>query len=222
MEVYTFRNRRRSLIKDACTLIHSPTLPALQAYTTKTFDEELFVRYETTLAFIHQFVDKLFLRDMHRVLRIIQVDGDFYKSQNRQEFVDSSEGVRGAYKQINQFDAEIAPGGAIGIELDGIRDHIPKRSLQLERLGSILESLDEKAEGIIEDFRANLLLFVSVIKGVLYGESGGRYDTLSNISYIGGSENEKLMGSLNRALKQAEEAQRIVNGLYDLERGVSD
>ena len=65
-------------------------------------------------------------------------------------------------------------------------------------------------------------MFISIIKGILYGESGGRFDTLSNLTYIGGSENAILMEHLSRSLKQAEEGQRIINELYDLERSVTN
>ena len=69
--------------------------------------------------------------------------------------------------------------------------------------------------------RDDLGLLISVLKGILHGESGGRFDTLSNISYIGGSENAKLRDKLEIALNQAEQARNIMNELFDLERAAS-
>jgi hypothetical protein len=219
---YSFENHRRRLLKNACELIHMSELPSLKAYTLNSIDEGFRVQYETTIAFIYQFIDKLFMREMHRVLKIIHVDGDFYKSQNRQEYSDSCEGVRNAHQMIDKLESGLSSGGETRSEIESVKGQMIKQSLRFNQLRGVLEAVDAKAVKIIEEFRENVGLFISIIKGILYGESGGRFDTLSNLTYIGGSENAILMEHLSRSLKQAEEGQRIINELYDLERSVSN
>ncbi len=220
MDEYSFQNHKRELLKNACNLIHMPELPLLKAYTHNSIEEGMRVQYETTIAFIHQFVEKLFMREMHRVLRIIHVDGDFYKPQNRTEYTDSCEGIRRAHQRINKLEADLSSGGETRGKLEAIQAQMIKQSLRFKQLSVILQTVDSEAERIIDAFRENLELFINIIKGVLHGESGGRFDTLSNLSSLGGSENAVLMGQLSRSLERAEEAQRIVNELFDLERAV--
>ena len=167
-------------------------------------------RYETTLAFTCCFFERLFLRRMHRVLRIFQIDGDFYKSQNREQFTSSYEGLKKAAELIAELESDLAPRSETGEAVDQHREQ------------SDIQALEARVEMIIHSVQDHLGLLINVVKGILYGESGGRFDTLSNISYIGGSENAKLIDRLSESLKQAEETQRIINELYDLERAVAD
>ncbi len=219
---FAFRNRKNGLLHDACTLLRIDQLFTLPHYPFSSADERFPGRYETTVAFIHQFLELLFMREMYRVLKIFLVDGDFYKSQNRQQFTDSYEGLRDTAKAIGRLNADLAPEGGIGLELSAFIGRVKENASVRNRLSAILEAVDVQAEKIITSVRENLLLLINVVKGILHGESGGRFDTLSNISYIGGSENAKLLDRLGKVLKQAQEAGRIINEMYDLERTTRD
>jgi hypothetical protein len=218
MEVFSFRNRRQRLQIDASRFLRVEALPTLEHYTSQPLKDGGGVKYGMTLSFLYHFVERIFMTEMHRALKIFMVDGDFYKSHNRQEFTESYDGVRGVLGLVKRLDADLSSSGESGHELMLVRGEIANESLRRDRLRSILKKVDDSAEEITDKGRGNLAILISVVKGILFGESGGRYDTLSNISYIGGSENASLLERLRRSLKQAEEAQRILNELYDLER----
>ena len=217
IEAYSFQSRRQKLEIDACRLLRMDTLSSLDHYAANPLKDGGGIKYEMSLSFLHHFTERLFMTEMHRSLKTFMVDGDFYKSQNRQEFTESYDGVRKTLGLVKQLDADLSPDGESGHELLLVRGEIVNESLRHDRLRSILKKVDDSAEEIIDQGRGNLAILISVVKGILFGESGGRYDTLSNISYIGGSENASLLERLRRTLKQAEEAQRILNELYDLE-----
>ncbi len=170
------------------------------------------------MAFVKQFIEKLFLIEMHRVLKIFLVDADFYKPQNRQQFTDAYNGLRTAGREIAKLESDLSKDGDIGRELEKHRGNIESDSSLFTYISNMLKTTDVRAERLIHSVRDNLGLLINVIKGILYGESGGRFDTLANISYIGGSENAKLLERLGGTLKQAEEARRITNELFDMER----
>ena len=220
MEEYTFRTSQQTLSREACKLLDMDVLPSLPHYTSSVFEEELSVRYEMTMAFLFHFIERLFLIEMNNVLKIFIVDGDFYKSANRQEFTNSYEGLVNTFEIIKQFDGDLSPTGEMGRELELARGELTQLSARYKKIRGIIGSADLDADKIINSCRDHLLLLVSIVKGILFGESGGRYDTLSNISYIGGSDNSSLINRLNITLKQIEEAQRILNELYDLEQSV--
>lgn len=52
------------------------------------------------------------------------------------------------------------------------------------------------AEKILVDYRAALLSLKSVLNGILYGEVGGNYDTLSNLAYLGGGRGQLFIENL--------------------------
>ena len=220
MEKYTFKNSRRTLLREACKLLGMDALPPLPHYASEVFEDELSIRYEITMAFLFHFIDRLFLDEMNRVLRIFIVDGDFYKSSNRQQFTDSYDGLKDTLEIMKRFDGDLSPTGQIGRELELARGELTQRTARDKRVQGIISAANLSADKIINNCRGYLVLLNSVVKGILFGESGGRYDTLSNISYIGGSDNANLINRLNIALKEGEEAQRILNELYDLEQRV--
>ncbi len=222
VEEYSFRHKKRFLLEEASDLLNVHELQPLKGYSSRLLDESLRVRFESTLAFVDSFVAKLFLREMHPVLKIFLVDADFYKSQNRQQFTDAYNGLRGAEGEIEKLEAELSKDGLTGKALEEYRQEIDEQSAQHDRLREMMRTIDARAEEIVTSARDDLGMLINVIKGILYGESGGRFDTLANISYIGGSENQRLIERLGNVLKQAEEARRIINELYDLERFFSD
>ena len=220
LEIFSFSTHSQKLVGEACRLLKMDALPTLPHYSAKSLEDGGGVRFEMTLSFLLHFIERLFMTEMHRVLKIFIVDGDFYKSLNRQEFTDSYDGIRGAMESIKHLDADLSPTGEKGLEVSLVRGEMVKQNLRYKRLRSVLKTVDERAEGIVNSTKEHLALLIHVTKGILFGESGGRYDTLSNISYIGGSENASLLDRLNRALKQSEEGQRVMNELYDLERSI--
>jgi len=218
LEEFTFKHKKRDLLRDACALLKQNELPLLKYYSSKSSDTSIRIQYETSLSFVHQFVEKLLLGEMHRVLKIFLVDADFYKSQNRKQFTDSYTGLQNAGKEIAKLEADLGADENSG---SGLRNHLEQADGKSSRGVSftrVLDDVNERAESIVISFREELGLFIDVVKGILFGESGGRFDTLSNISYIGGSENAKLIDRMNNSLKQAEEARRITNEFFDLER----
>ena len=217
MVEFSFTNGLIKLLREVRKLFGLQRLEPAESYRSENFEEDLRVRFENTIAFIRTFVNRFFLGEMNRTFKIFIVDGEFYKSQNRADFVDSYEGIHRALADINRMDSEMADQGSIGREIQDIRNELTKPVLRKRKIETILKNVDARAKEIINTTRANMSLFIQVLKGILYGQSGGKYDTLSNISYIGGTENARLVGRLSGILKQIEEAERILNGFSDLE-----
>ncbi|MAG13771.1 MAG: hypothetical protein CMN78_04155 [Spirochaetales bacterium] len=220
MDEFSFTNGKIKLLREVNTLFSFHQLEPAENYQSDLFEEDIRVHLENTIAFIKTFVNRLFLGDMNRTIQAFMVDGEFYKPQNREEFVDSYEGIHRSLNDISRMDSELAPQGSIGREIQDIRNELSKPALRRRKIETVLKNVDTKAEEIVKAARASINLFVRILKGILYGQSGGKYDTLSNISYIGGTDNARLIGRLSNILKQIEEAERILNGFYDLEKSV--
>ena len=62
---------------------------------------------------------------------------------------------------------------------------------------SVIEQVDFEVLNILESFIQNIRILNSVIYGIVAG-SGGTYDTLSNISSIGGRSNTELRESFKQ------------------------
>ncbi|MCF6334794.1 MAG: DUF5312 domain-containing protein [Spirochaetales bacterium] len=62
---------------------------------------------------------------------------------------------------------------------------------------------------------------IDVLSGIVQGEMGGVYDTLSNLGYIGKGENKNLIAQLSDIRFRLKEALSISFQLYDVEREFS-
>lgn len=82
------------------------------------------------------------------------------------------------------------------------------------------EELYRLAEKIVSDFQGSLSVSLSVLHGVVYGEVGGRYDTLSNLAYLGGSRGQLFVQNLKDYLAQLQEVKDLLATLYDCEHSL--
>jgi hypothetical protein len=61
-------------------------------------------------------------------------------------------------------------------------------------------------------------VFSNIIGGILFGDVGGRYDTLSNLGYIGRNENKNLSQKLSAIKTKIEVFLGILTDLFDTEK----
>jgi len=147
------------------------------------------------LVFLRTFFQTVFLSKFNRPLRILLLEGVFYKEENRKEYTE-------AFGNLLKLEEEV-------------RKTVPSDT------GEDLPT-DQKVESQIlkwtEQFRDSLQSLVRVLDGILFGEAGGRYDTLSNLGSIGGRGNSQLLQSLNEVLKEATAVVAVAERLLLLEK----
>ena len=72
--------------------------------------------------------------------------------------------------------------------------------LRLKKQKVLLKQVDKRVMEIINQAEEDFQLLIHVMSGVLFGEKGGRFDTLSNIGYIGGKDNQAFIRKLKEIL----------------------
>jgi hypothetical protein len=217
---FTFQRRRNRLLSEAKTFYQSEVFSSMRYYTNEFYRDGGGVRYELSCAFVSAFVTQVFQIEMARTLKVFLSEGEFYKPQNRRDFAESIEGLQSSREAFAEFDADLSGDGAVGKRITAAREAGRGESDRREKVAGILSRSDDIALGLCSTARTHLLLLISVVKGLLYGESGGKYDTLSNISYIGGFENERLRARLKQILKRAENGSRLMGEIIELEQSV--
>lgn len=149
------------------------------------------------LVFLRTFFQTVFLSKYNRPLRILLLEGGFYKEENRKEYTEAF----GNLLKLNDEIGKVFPP-------DGWESLTPNQK----------EALESQVLKWSEQFRDSLQSVVRVLDGVLFGEAGGRYDTLSNLGSIGGRGNAQLLQSLNEVLKEATATVSVVERLILLEK----
>ena len=80
-----------------------------------------------------------------------------------------------------------------------------------------MKSADIEAETIIQNVQNHMQALVRVLNGILYGEIGGRYDTLSNLSFIGGRTNQAYMAGLDAILQKSKKVTALIEKIFVVE-----
>ena len=79
------------------------------------------------------------------------------------------------------------------------------------------QEADGMARALTDQAIGQLHALVSLLNGVLHGESGERYDTLSNLEQLGGRENKTLLADVEAASSRIAEAWNLLCEIRDVE-----
>ncbi len=202
---------------------------------------------------------------MGYTFKMLVGEGQFYKRQNQQEFLDALEIILATPKRMKKIDEATetyfnspvfkkemgvksksllateneTDGKSDGdIELSsyteeallnmraGKWDAANKKRTGLAQSASGEEPSDEiqsrldlerKVDRTVKEFKESLFTLTHLLRGILYGQGEGSYDTLSNLSYLGGSSNDAFVSKLKIYLDDIDYHYQALNKLYDLE-----
>ena len=207
----------QELMNRAAVFIKRTSLPKEGRYRFNAWGYETKARYENSLAFLSGFYRNVFLADMNPVLKIVMIDGEFYKEQNRQEFTDAYNEMLRLSERLKRLETELSDGGVKGRQIQDIANELISRPQRARKIAGVMRSVDESVAKIIGSFLENLGVLEKVLKGIVYGEKGGRYDTLSNIGYLGKRGSVSFIVRLSEIHKKAETAMSILPALREIE-----
>jgi hypothetical protein len=175
------------------------------------------IHQDLALAFIDAFMRGTFAAEMNRPLKIVLMDGDFYRKENRLEFTDAYNSLSHASEAIAALDARLGPEGEIGGLWNQTRLEASSLPIKRRKMQSIARGAEDEAERIIRDVAGALTEIVLVIRGILKGEAGGRYDSLANLSFMDGKANKDFLKGLNGVKDRCEKAIVLLQELSGLD-----
>ncbi len=205
-QAFAFRRREEMLLAEASELCRMRVQP-LRDYPGSSISTR--GRFAPVLAIIDAFLVQLFEPEIRPILRSLQVAGDFYKETNKQEFDAAFKALQELRQRIDTLKTRIAPDGVLGRRLAG-------STAGEGDPASVIQEVDDAAASITGDTVNALRSIAMVLNGILYGEVGGKYDTLSNLSVIRGRETDSFLRSLDEALGTIKSAEQLIARGYDL------
>ncbi len=191
-------------------------LPALEEYRPDQFDHGSQLKHVLSLAFLKGFFQNVFAR-VTRPLRIILTSGDFYKPENRNELNDALAYLGLIEDNINNLESRLTREGDLGLQLADARAERKSPAARLRRIRSVAEQADRNASYLVAECYKKLSNLTQVLQGILHGKSSERYDTLANLSSIGGVGNRLLVSAWSDALEQLKGAQGLLREIRDVE-----
>ncbi len=211
--------KKQNIKEEALAMIGLEELPRLDYYNNEYIGSQVKLKYELSLPFLVAFVNQVLAKELNRILKVILIDAEFYKDQNRQEFTDAYNSLMRVPELVQKVEYDLTAAGDTGKALEIVRHEVIPPPLKRKKLENLIREEEEVIRELIRKAQNNLHLLGNVLNGVLHGEVGGKYDTVSNLAYLGGRENKKLRNSIDEGVAKLREAEELLASLIDLESG---
>jgi len=207
--------RRYERLKDeAADFIGSYHLP--QVFKKRAMWPDGGVNYCLSLSFLKAVLEIIFQKQQ-RALKLIFLKGEFYKEENRQAFTDTLEGISNIDTRILLLAGSLEPDGEPGGRLKKIYNEPVKTEPDKQTIQEIFVQVNKDALAIIEQAGAHLQAMAHLLGGILQGEPSSQFDTLLNLTSIGGRENKELISSWHDILDQIIQSMNLLAEIKELE-----
>ncbi len=197
------RKRREKLFREALRFLNLDEMPALNLSGRGNG-----IRYRMTLGFIKAFYPSVF-RKMRKSIKLIYQQGEFYKEQNRRDYTLAVDFIEELGRHLALLESRLSQDGDLGQRLNANAERHEGSGGDADAVRKIFSEFDRDALALIDLFTKHLDNLRQALHGVLHGEPGDRFDTLSNIESLGGYENSLVMSSLKEAIDQLGEAYKL-------------
>lgn len=209
--------KKKQIIKDAAKFLQEPVFPLLHRYRDGTHSLLFHPRYQYSLAFLYHYTRKFLGQVFRRELQTILIDGEFYKGQNRQDFTDSYNTLFQLEGRVHFIEDSLSEENSLGKRIIAVDKELLTKPLKKTKIENVVEVMERENEQILRSCISGLTEMYNVVNGILYGEVGGRYDTLSNLSYLGGSDNKGFKKKLDVLVTNLSEAKDHLNNVTTIE-----
>ncbi|MBN2049520.1 MAG: hypothetical protein JW760_03680 [Spirochaetales bacterium] len=216
-QYFLSRREMNALTQKAAAFLKQKSIASHARYRFDAWGYGITPRYEKSYAFLRGFYQNVFLPDINPTLKIVLIDGEFYKEQNREEFTEAYNQITQACDELISFDEQLTEQGERGKLIALVEKELITKPQRARKIAAILQVVDKDLGLKIAALLKHLELMEKVLKGIVYGEKGGRYDTLSNIGYLGKRSNVSFIVRLSGVHKKIETAVSLLRSFLDNE-----
>jgi hypothetical protein len=209
---YSREQKIRACVTEAMALFRIQELPFLENYRREKFGSPFEAKHETSLAVVRGFHEAVYRPSMDRYLKSVAIDGRFFREENRTAFVDCLENTAQFHAKIIALDWRLSEAGEPGQILRGMaeRDSAPEFRIACK-------DADMEAERIIEGYSSTLSQLSRMLFGILFGETGSPFDSITNLNTLGGKENRTIRKALEDAVGNLDRVTALLAQIREIE-----
>jgi len=219
VEVCREEAKGKELASEILAFLGDAGLPTLSHIAREGLPGSPPLRFELALAFLLGFSRGPLLKEINRPLKILLVDGEFYRKDNRVEFTDAYNCFLHLGENVLALDARVAPDGEVGQAWAQVSGEMTSLPIKRRKLDGVRRGIEEEAEALIRSAGNAFVGMSRILQGVLKGEAGGRYDSLQNLSFLDGRSNREYLRSLETVRGVCEKALLILGEVSGLDLG---
>jgi hypothetical protein len=215
-------HRNKELLEEIAAFVGDPGPRGFKNISREEKADAPTLQLTLALVFLDAFHRGPFVRELSRPLKLILVDGEFYRKDNRLEFTDAYDGLVHIPEFLSALDARMGPEGEIGVAWLAAKNEIAAAPVKRRKMQTVARGAEEEVERIIRREGSALKTMFLILQGILKGEAGGRYDSLANLSYIDGKSNKEFLRSLDKAKDRCERALSLLSELSGIDLARED
>ncbi|MFP4565012.1 MAG: DUF5312 family protein [Spirochaetaceae bacterium] len=208
-QLYSFERKKDDLLSRARELIGDADVPPPSSYPVRPGRRN--GTHAAGVALLAALLRKLRDSGHAATLKILFVQGAFYKEENRAEFNEYYGDLHDLLNAVEAFFLRIGKGG-------DLRAGVNEAMRDSGDIESALDRVDDAASRLVHRGVETLHGLSEVLRGVLYGEVGGRYDSVSNLDEVAGRDNAGFKAGLDEVLGFTKQAASLLSSMYDVER----
>ncbi|MDR2101595.1 MAG: DUF5312 domain-containing protein [Treponema sp.] len=169
------------------------------------------------LSFLLTFYAKVFMPDIQQLLRVITIEGEFYRVESRTQFTGIYNEIMNLEDVIRQFEFQLSPEGSYGSvyfasNSDSVSGPVRRRKVQ-----QALNEASTEAEEIITAVKQAIAGLVKILKGFIRKENDGNYDALANGIQIA-SKIPGFISGIGNAIHQFQQVLQFLDTIDMLEK----
>lgn len=210
------RRRQRELGVELRSIWGIEEIPPLPGYGKSDFSDRVKPRHGGSFAAIRTFYLEVFPGRLYHALNLVMIDGKFYKKDNRREYDDVFGRFLKTPDKIRAFEAKLRPDGDYGSRAVAARREIAEGPLRDTLIADVVSDIDRDCQLILMPCLQDMRALGKLLGGILNGD-GGTYDTLSNLSDIGGQGHATFRATLRSAEAIIVKSAEIISDSFDLE-----
>jgi hypothetical protein len=176
--------------------------------------------FSQSLTFLLNFHKLVFMAELNAGLVPIMAEGEFVNKENQVEFSGSYNDLVKLGTDIRGFDEKIGPQGVYGERYAQAWRDMSSLPIKRRKIQLVLDDAHEEAGRIVERTRTALTSVAAILGGILKKDSGGRYDTLSNLSQLD-AKIPNFPGVLRGIGNRLKEAAKILDDVLALEAEIA-
>jgi hypothetical protein len=211
------QQREAVLIQTFHTFLNGVSLTELPNIYSETNPDGIPVSGAMGLSFLRVFYSEVFLLVVNNVLRVILLDGEFYKRENRTTFTEAYNDLMKIDDAIKKFIGKISDDGDYGKRFILAKSEMSSLPIKRKKIQLIVNEANEEIQKIVNHTQNTLKIMIDVLQGIINREHGSKFDTLSNLSSLPNIKNQPFLDAVSLSKQKLAEASSLLKEVNLLE-----
>lgn len=168
------------------------------------------LRLASALYFLEAFYHHCFLVELNRSFKLVLLEGEFYRRDNRLDFTDAYNELLQTGDKLKRLDSRLAANGELGLAYIQAKTELSSVSSKQRKIEASIRAAENEAEALLTKTTLAIKKMLEILEGILARDIRGRFDSLSNLGQIEGKANKDFIKGLEASRLKLDKAVYLI------------